>query len=75
VGFRIPQTSALMNIHPVQRSSEALPTNWVEVRGSLTVVRLERMAVAVGVGTDEFQGTGQEAVDNTEVPEEVAGES
>ena len=77
-GLHIPQTSvgrhALADIQLVRRSSsEVLPKCWAGARGSPSVVRPERVAEA-GTG-DVFQGTGQEAVDNTEVPEQVAGVS
>lgn len=69
-GFHIHQTSAGgQDIQFALPSSAVLPTDWVVVRDSPTVVRSERVAVAVEVDTEEeFQGTVQEAADNTGVP-------
>jgi len=55
--------------------TEAPPTDWVESRGNLTGVRLERVAVEMADSGGAFQSRGQEVVvDNTEVLE-VAGAS
>jgi len=66
------EAQALGGIHPVQelkRVLEVPPTGWVGARGNPMAVRLERIAVAIVVGTAKgFQDKDQETVDNTEVP-------
>lgn len=68
-----PQTLvAVVDMHPVQELkgvSEVLPTGWVGVQGNPTTGHLERVAVVTVGSEEEFLGRGQEAVDNTEVPE------
>jgi hypothetical protein len=77
VALHTRQTLAAVDIHPVhelKEMSEVPSISWVEARGSRTAVRLERAPVAMEVGTgEESQGRArEEAVGNTEVPEEVA---
>jgi len=79
VALHTLRTLVGVGTQPVQELKgmpEAPPTGWVGSRGNLTAVRLERVAVVVGVGSgEEFQGRElEEAVGNTEAPE-VAGAS
>jgi len=73
------EAQALVDIHPVQELKkvfEVLPTGWEEARGNPTAVRLERIAVAIVVGTGKgFQDKDQKAADNTGVPKVVVGAS
>ena len=70
------RTLAGVDIQGLEGVTGALPADWVESRGNLTAVRLERAAVAMEAGSGgAFHCRGQEeAVDNTEVLE-VAGAS
>lgn len=71
VAHHTHRTLAAVDIHPA-RTTEVLPSSWVESQGSPTAVRLERGPVVMEVHTEGCQGSGQEeAVDNTGVPEVV----